>query len=1703
MAETLDWALDEKQEFFGKETPASEAWGASWGKALEETPVEPPFEESPERALDDETILKDLGWRVDEKTGLSTNGNPVVHVYGAGADRMKGDYTGFWERTPDGHLNFVGTTSGGIGHFNTNPVGMRDPVKVYETPTGQALWLDRAVHVGPDTPTHEAILSQYIDNPNRLQREANYEVFGKLNDKKLYLTDAEIIQGTNGKITQAMIDQERKNHELLKRWNKEGGIIYPTGDKRLSLYDLLEQGAITQEQYDNYAPRVTTGGVNRPMTLEEFARAEQEVRAKLIAENAEYARYDEKPWWEKALGTVISINEFLNPSMPKPTGRSAELFQGQTPILAGGELNAILESTRALFTSWDWLPRSDVEFQKAFNKVFEGGLEKSGRDPVSAIVAGLIKDPEMTQYVLRNLNEQYQKNASTGVQIGAGVAEAILLLFIPFGGAAKAGTIIPAEARTAFMELNKAANTTRFFQSVGARAPNATELAARQAKLDRALANMPGGQEMITRLSKEAVEDSVRASKDAQRIADRISKGKPTQKLIDDFADKVDDYFEAQSRLKALQFSKYPELIADPLTKMPEFPRLPTPDDIMKTENVDNRMRELGESLGIAGRIANPQLKAVETEAGRLAYIYNWQVAFAKTLATLKVNELMALKPIIQFSKRNGLLKNFRAIEGAVDSKGRQLTNNINDLLRRPDQYIPTKSIKGVKTASDLPEVKLVHQILENRLKMLRDEGIDIELLKFVEGEHYIPHGIMQELSAAAGKTGQAFGPKAQELPRLYREIADGIAAGIRYDFDYQKMVYKTVEDSYRMVAENYFIEGARKLGSTAFPTIAEIELSAARAETTALKRLGNNIINTLKKGSTFSEKQLANIEQKSPALANSLKEGKSLAEVENVIQSEMRKAELLTQTLEASKLQNPKFITVKGVEGLEGYKFDTQLAKQLTETLKGGPVNPALSIPAQANALLRFALTAYDFGAPWIHGYALLASGHAKQWGTAVGKMIRSIPDSRYLAGYVSRNENWVRRAVTEGHMLFENSEFMAGANIMERLPGAAVHTKPFSRSFNTFLDVARLETFKSMYRPSMTAIEKAQLGSFVDKFLGNVAAPRIALSQKQSMAETLAFFAPRYYRAYAGLMGDVFRGGLNTREALKALVGLQFGTHVGFYGLAKAYQAAGGMDEEPNIIPGQPHYLQVRIGDTWVGPGSIFVSVNQTIGRLISSAFSDDDLGTKATDMLVNQPAGFLRSHLSRLAQIPIDTILGKNFMGESIVDGGFQKWVLKEIVQGSLPISAKETLDTFIDNKPQESLSTFVGNLIGLRVTPQSVSSERRAVMDQIAIDRHGVTADKLKDISYKDYLALFDDPRVQAFESEIAAQQIKKGAGWDETEKQLIAYSPKRDEVANKWAAEVNHICLQYQKGLITLAEFKEFTREWGKWYGEKIDSLDSQYPLVSKYFSEPKVIRGTNPEYIAYRTYKDYVLNNPKLNESDDGIIYSQTLKVLNDEFIAKFGQDVYDDVQQMLKLGKGMHPIWTLYSLDKNAINQSGYWDLPRGTDERNLAIKSWLQLHPDIEAKLNVWGYLRTIQTEKAERMARNELYDLGLPGSVPKAMDRVYYETTRTQLDKQIQLVKQGIHKGTYPSLDVKNMSDAGYDIIERARRNETAAKNALTTDQQDKYLDLMFKEIDNLKELSRVVSAYSHREPHLDLLELNIQSWLLENAARYARN
>ena len=286
----------------------------------------------------------------------------------------------------------------------------------------------------------------------------------------------------------------------------------------------------------------------------------------------------------------------------------------------------------------------------------------------------------------------------------------------------------------------------------------------------------------------------------------------------------------------------------------------------------------------------------------------------------------------------------------------------------------------------------------------------------------------------------------------------------------------------------------------------------------------------------------------------------------------------------------------------------------------------------SKITAILRSMKTVVDFGAPFIQGFPTLMRDPAL-WGKATAAHYQAFLDPRVRSRYIAHNSTDIVEMIKHGGQLgsTEFTEAMMSGGWLARLPmiiddapvplgparaagrGAAglvyATANRFGNSFETFLDLARIETWKALRGSAKTTRDLDDLAGFVNKVTGTTSARALGVPLTQRQFEAaLPFFSPRYFRATVGLYMDIFRGGLRGNQARIALGRLMFG--------AGAVHVAGAraLGQDIHLDPTKPaEFMRWEIFGQRIGP----------VGKPMSMMKS----GVAITAQAADNPDGFLQ--------------------------------------------------------------------------------------------------------------------------------------------------------------------------------------------------------------------------------------------------------------------------------------------------------------------------------------------------------------------------------------------------------------------------------------------------------------------------------------------
>jgi hypothetical protein len=432
--------------------------------------------------------------------------------------------------------------------------------------------------------------------------------------------------------------------------------------------------------------------------------------------------------------------------------------------------------------------------------------------------------------------------------------------------------------------------------------------------------------------------------------------------------------------------------------------------------------------------------------------------------------------------------------------------------------------------------------------------------------------------------------------------------------------------------------------------------------------------------------------------------------------------------------------------------KDPEKFVKGLDKIFEDNGIQP-FKFVSDLNDAIRLMKTTYDFGAAMIQGLPTLMRD-PEAWGFSFGMSVRAFKDDGVRAAYVARNKDWIIEAIENGVHLgstewtqsMERGGWFAKLAVVGQTnpsPIVRVGTGPlrqfyrftgrFQSSFDTFLDLARLENYKALRGTAMRSKDPKALSSladFVNKLTGTTDSSLLGVGATQRQFESaLVMFSPRYTRATVALLGDMVRGGLRGSEARIAIGRL-------FAGQAILHIAgAASLDVEPNLIPGTAEFLKLPINGQLIGFGGKPNALLNLGIDLVQQLAGDNPEGLFTWNM-ISQASYDENEFLKRLRyQFPwpmatgINALTGVDPIGRHIVDPGDTRDIgdyTGQVVKSIGPFWA----DAAIEAGGLEGLLTAgLGEASGLVTLPVQGRHKRDSMRDEHAQRLYRMTWDEL--------------------------------------------------------------------------------------------------------------------------------------------------------------------------------------------------------------------------------------------------------------------------------------------------------------------------------------------------------------------------------------
>ena len=643
----------------------------------------------------------------------------------------------------------------------------------------------------------------------------------------------------------------------------------------------------------------------------------------------------------------------------------------------------------------------------------------------------------------------------------------------------------------------------------------------------------------------------------------------------------------------------------------------------------------------------------------------------------------------------------------------------------------------------------------------------------------------------------------------------------------------------------------------------------------------------------------------------------------------------------------------------------------------------------ADVSRILRFAGTAIDLGtmaiyAPIVLGKANydilagIAKGDVKQVakGRAINKAIANATIDSFLALATpqqirSRTFSYARQAdwadaaqhnltVSRSNVEFYealnshgpitkyldtriNSKFPSQAPIRQFIKG---FTGRFELSFSTFIDEMKLGTYKALTQNADEATKRS-VADFLNKATGTMDSAASGVSRTQRQLESaFLFFSPRMTRSMIALLSDsVTRGGVEGRMArqgvLTAWLGLQ--------GITWAMGQALGQDVE--LDPTQPHYLQIKIGNTWVGPSGNIISIPRAV---IRASLGPDDASAVYNEMYSdgsykdNQWFQLLRSRAftAPTGSMLMDAITNENFMGEPYE--GLTDFVTAQ----SLNLLPFWLQDAVVADPYRANIAGTAAAALGLRTRPQTAYEARRDLLNDAAKElfngvldyenldplskRKVITELEKEDSS----LSMVSQYRVT---NELINEQRRRVNVDGET---IDTFYSEVNELKDRKDSELQELFNSYEQNAFTNpTDLRKMVSEVNKKYSPQFESL---YDPEGKY-SEPLYYitvldsqkQNEDARSIWIETYKNEVLYNSefeKTNIAGTDYFDYEARSQQEQQWINQYGTEAYEYVQEYFNAGKVTHPV--IQELNMMRDQFRWYWEVPKNSAISNAVIQ-------------------------------------------------------------------------------------------------------------------------------------------------------------------
>jgi len=585
---------------------------------------------------------------------------------------------------------------------------------------------------------------------------------------------------------------------------------------------------------------------------------------------------------------------------------------------------------------------------------------------------------------------------------------------------------------------------------------------------------------------------------------------------------------------------------------------------------------------------------------------------------------------------------------------------------------------------------------------------------------------------------------------------------------------------------------------------------------------------------------------------------------------------------------------------------------------------------------LWRSTMVSFDLSYGYIQGQPVFFSNPVAWWRAQSAATV-SLVNQPFQ--YVDKNFDVIMRGIDSG-AIQPPTEMLFGKRGLSALPTkipllGTVFTRT-NRAFEWFTFVAQVELYKAaeagvLSRTGGVLLDESgnvisdvaykavedeliSLSSAIRKTVGTESYARLGVSRRQQKIEALLAFAPRFYRAFVGLISQAFTGGPGGARA-KKVMGLMIG---GATALTIAVNLAT-QRKMPNYTDVEDaDWGKAKVGDSYVSFYGPFHPYFRTAARF--GVYTAQGKPTKAVEevrRLFASKASLPARLFNTLGEI-FFTGESKTFEGETVdftVDG-VTNWLEEQT-----PISPSQVTKGLIEGRPEEAI-----NIIGVNVVQSFRMDRKEARNKELERLREEGKTPEIRSGSY-DNQELRVTRKINSAPSvmeadKIYTEHVSKFGG------EFSTYLKEKETINVDYAEAITKAAEKHGAG----AAFRTGLTQLNNDRGIRLNELDKDYPELLQ-----ELEKNNQDKPLFNRILRAYMdtTSDPDLDNEFTGFDFeefeSRIAALEKTPIFVEFGPEAITAIQGYLH--ENDHPLVKELRADRELLRD--FWEIPENYIEQ------------------------------------------------------------------------------------------------------------------------------------------------------------------------